>query len=158
MIKEFLRDKSMAHLLMLAALILLLVSQFFYYFDDPTTGRLNRTSDGAFIARDGDDGSVIFGPIGDVATGWDLHPQAYVILAILAFAFLRSEIFENVWFRRIGWWVAVGLIVWAINPGAPFRATGAAMGGIASLMALTAAVLNLLSRKTVATSADTSKQ
>lgn len=70
MIKEFLRDKSMAHLLMLASLVLLFVSQFFYYFDDPTTGRLDRTSDGAFRAGNGDEGSVIFGPIGQgVATG-----------------------------------------------------------------------------------------
>lgn len=133
MLKEFLRDKSVPHLLMLAAIVLLLVSQFFPYFDDkPRIG----VSDASLT-------EITFLAFEHFGTGWQLHPQAYPILVVLAFAFLRSEIYESKWFRLVGWWLAVGLIAWASWQGAPFRAVGAAMGWIAVLMSLGAAVLNM---------------
>jgi hypothetical protein len=69
---------------------------------------------------------------------------------LLGFAFLRDDIVEMAWFRRFGWWIAVALVIAATAPGAYFRAFGGGMGGIAVLMAIGAAVLNMLDSKKAA--------
>jgi hypothetical protein len=133
LIREFFRDKTRAQLLMIAALVLLLVSQFFYYLDDPGTG---------YLSIDADFNTIGYYTFGAQGTGWQLHPHAYVILVALGFAFLRDDIIDLPWFRKFGWWLAVVLVFAATIPGAYFRADGGAMGGIAVLMALGAAILN----------------
>ena len=135
LVAAFFRDKTPPRLLMIAALILLTLSQFFAYFDDPTTGFLSihETFDTAALYR-----------IAVQGTGWDLHPQAYLILAAIAFALLRDDVADHPMFRRFGFWVCLVLIFAAISPGAPIRAVGAAMGGIAFLMGLVAAIWNQL--------------
>ncbi len=130
MLAEFFRDKTPPRLLMIAALLLMAVSQFFFYFDDPGTG---------FLSIDSDWNTVGHYWLGQQGTGWDLHPQAYVIVVALAFALLRDDIAEHRAFRRFGYWLCVVLFFIATTPGAPLRATGAGMGGIALLMALAAA-------------------
>lgn len=133
LVRQFLRDKSPAQLVMIAAIVLLFVSQFFYYLDDPGTG---------FLSIDADFNTTGYYTFGAQGTGWQLHPHAYVILVVLAFAFLRDDIVDLPWFRRFGWWAALALVVAATAPGAYFRADGGAMGGIAVLIALSATLLH----------------
>ncbi len=139
MLREFLRDKTTAHLLMLAALVLLLVSQFFLYLDDPSSAQLS-------IGADFSSTLYIY-DFGAQGTGWQLHPHAWVILVVLAFAFLRDDIYAHPAFIRFGWWAAVALVLAATVPGAYFRAFGAGLGGIAVLAALAAAVLHTFGAK-----------
>jgi hypothetical protein len=139
MLKEFFRGKSFARLLAIAALGLLLLSQFFYYFDDGNTGILTFGPDFSSSRL-----HLWFGSIG---TGWDLHPHAYIILLVLAFALLRDDIADTPLFDRFGYWAMLILFFAATTPGAPFRATGAGLGAIATLMALAAAALNKRDRK-----------
>jgi hypothetical protein len=144
MLKEFFRDKTPARLLMIAATLLLFVSQFFYYHNDTT-----RVSFRPHTSARSSDISIDVSSKG-IATGWQLHPHAYVILVVLAFALLRDDIAGERWFRRFGYWGCLALIVWATNPGAPFRAPGAIMGAVACVMALAAALLNLVSKQSSA--------
>ena len=141
LVREFFRSKSLAQLVMIAAILLLFVSQFFYYFDDKGTAVLgNMTNLDYYTTLD----FISFDRIG---TGWELHPHAYVILVLLAFAFLRDDILDHPLFQRWGWWVSLILVFAAIIPGAPMRATGAGMGGIAFLIAIAAVVLHRRERK-----------
>ena len=136
-IKEFLSDKPLNHLAMLVALALVTISQFFPHFDDATTG----------LATFGENYSMdVFLWFGRSGSGWFLHPQAYVILVVLAFAFLRSDIYEHRLMQKFGWWLAALLILICTIPGAPLRAEGAGMGGIAFLTALGAAILHQVAR------------
>ncbi len=142
MLKEFFAGKTPARLLMIAAIVLLLVSQFFLYLDDPATGQL-------FV--DADFNTAGFYSIPPTGTGWELHPHAYVILVVLAFAYLRDDILEMRWFDRAGWWLTVVLFIAATIPGAYLRATGGGMGGIAVLMAIIAAILHMRERRATRT-------
>jgi hypothetical protein len=138
-INEFLRDKSLPRLIMIGALLLNFVSQFFNYYDDGTTGYLT------FGPNFGDStGYYNFGLYG---IGWAFHPQAYVIIVVLAFALLRDDIALHPLFMKFGYWVSFLLIGWAASPGAPMRAEGAAAGWVAVLIALGAALLHQFSKK-----------
>ena len=139
MLKEFFRDKSSSQILAILALGVLFISQFFYYLDDGNTSFLTFGPDFSSTTQ-----HIHFGSIG---TGWQLHPHAYVILLILAFVLLREDVVSAPWFERFGYWVVVILFIAATTPGAPLRATGAGMGGIAVLMVVIAAVLNHRARK-----------
>ena len=141
MLKEFFRDKSAARLLMIAAAVLLFVSQFFNYFDDADKSHMSFYKGESTVHLD------LSGR--GIATGWQLHPQAYLILVALAFALLRDDIADTKWFGRLGYWAALILVLVATTPGAPFRANGALMGIVALLMALVAALMNLFGRKSV---------
>jgi hypothetical protein len=138
LVREFFRDKSPARLLMLAAILLLFVSQFFLYLNDEGSGfipnamNLNEYTD------------LIITSFAAVGTGWELHPHAYVILVVLAFAFLVDDIVNAPLFARAGWWVSLILVIAAILPGASLRdAPGASMGGIAALIAFAAVLVHL---------------
>lgn len=135
LIREFLRGKPAAHLLMLAAILLLFVSQFFYYLDDPSSAFLS-------LGPDFSSSTLYIFDFGAKGTGWELHPHAWVILVVLAFAFLREDIYEHRLFVRFGWWAAVVLVIAATAPGAYLRAFGGGLGGISVLMALAAATLH----------------
>ncbi|MHB1102514.1 MAG: hypothetical protein ACYC0C_07000 [Devosia sp.] len=140
LLKEFFRDKSRAQLLMLAAIMLLGFSQFFEYMDEPLIGSMVNDS---FVPNPYYSGE-------EQGTGWQLHPHAWVILVVLAFAFLRDEIVSHPLFIRYGWWAAAALVVAASVPGAWVRTLGGGMGGIAVLMALAAALLHLFETKKTA--------
>lgn len=136
LVGEFFRDKTPARLLMIAAIVLLFVSQFFLYLDDPSN---------AFLSIGGDFSSTLYiYDFGAKGTGWDLHPHAYVILVVLAFAFLSDDIAGHPLFVRFGWWGALALVIAATVPGAYLRAFGGSLGGIAVLMAIGAATLHVL--------------
>jgi hypothetical protein len=135
LIREFFRGKSAAHLLMLAAILLLFFSQFFYYLDDPSNAFLS-------LGPDFSSSTLYIFDFGAKGTGWELHPHAWVILVVLAFAFLREDIYEHRLFVRFGWWAAVVLVIAATAPGAYFRAFGGGLGGVSVLMALIAATLH----------------
>ena len=99
LVREFLRSKSPARLTMIAAILLLFVSQFFLYLNDLGSGYIPNAMDLEHYTQ------VVFTGLGQVGTGWELHPHAYVILMVLAFAFLRDEIVGSSWFSGVGWWV-----------------------------------------------------
>ncbi|MGB3119723.1 MAG: hypothetical protein WBE58_12950 [Verrucomicrobiales bacterium] len=139
MLKEFFRDKSSSQILAIMALGVLFLSQFFYYLDDENTGFLTIGPDFSY--------STLHHNFGSIGTGWQLHPQAYLILLILAFVLLREDVVSAPWFERFGYWMVLVLFIAATTPGAPFRATGAGLGGIATIMALVAAVMNHRARK-----------
>lgn len=143
MLKEFLRDKSAAHLLLIAASVLLFVSQFFNYFEDTSSSWLDPGSE--YRA------STLYLDLSSkgTATGWQLHTHGYVIMVVLAFALLYDDVSGSKWFRRFGYWAALILILYATSPGAPFRAPGAGMGLVACLMALVAALMNMFGRKSL---------
>ncbi|KQT53804.1 MULTISPECIES: hypothetical protein [unclassified Aureimonas] len=143
---RFFRDKTPPRLLMLAALALLTASQFFAYFETP--GRLL-----AGFERPAGTAPGIWDEL--PVTGWQLHPQALPILVVLSLAFLAGEIAEHPFFRRFGYWISLGLAFAAMSPGAPTRATGAAMGGVAFLMVLVAAVWQQLLPRMIAPPAAT---
>ena len=139
--RGFFRHMPAPRILMLAAVLLLTISQFFAYFEDPAASF-------PAIARQphSDAGAWAGLPL----TGWELHPQAYLILALLGFALWRNEIAEHAIFRRCGYWIALALIFATLSPGAPTQAAGAGMGGIAFLMALVAAIWHQLLPRIVA--------
>ncbi len=139
MLKEFFRDKSSSQILAIMALGVLFLSQFFYYLDDENTGFLTIGPDFS--------SSTLHLNFGSIGTGWQLHPHAYLILLILAFVLLREDVVSAPWFERFGYWMVLVLFIAATTPGAPFRATGAGLGGIATIMALVAAVMNHRARK-----------
>ena len=134
LVKEFIRGKSRARLLMLAALALSIISQFFLY---------ESKSDLSYMSLGPNFSSTVYLDLTarDAATGWEMHPQAYIILLVLAFALLRDDVAEMPWFERFGYWLSAILLFLAATPAAPFRAKGAAMGCIAFLIALAAAFL-----------------
>ena len=127
-------------MMMIVAIVLLFISQFLLYFDDPTTGYLTHATNENLYTG-------IHLDFGRMGTGWQLHPQAYVLLVILAFAFLRDDVVDHPIFVRFGYWIALVLVVACTTPGAPFRAPGAALGGVAALIALAAAITHQLGRK-----------
>jgi hypothetical protein len=137
MINEFLRDKSLSHLLMIAAIVLLFVSQFFDY-GDGNSAFLNIFPD--FI---GSGLGINFGLNG---IGWELHPLAYVIVVVLAFAFLRSDIYDHPFMQKYGWWIGLALVVICNIPSDGIRALGSTLGLFAMLLALVAAILHQMSR------------
>lgn len=137
MLKEFLRDKSLAQLIMLGTSIVLLLSQFFEYYDE--TGSLIVGRNGGTIQttmRDFQPGS-----------GWELHPHAYVILVVLGFAFLRDDVANHPLFKRFGYWAALVLVIWATFPGAYFRSPGAGIGAVCIVAALVAAIIAWLQNR-----------
>lgn len=129
--RGFLRDKTPPRILMLAAVALLGGSQFFAYFEAPGSG-LSGFEREAGVAPGIWDGMPL--------TGWELHPQALPILVLLSLAYLVGDVAEHPLFRRFGYWLSLFLVLSAISPGAPTRAAGAAMGGIAFLAVLIATV------------------
>lgn len=144
LLKEFFSGKSAARLLMIAALLLLTVSQFFLY---------HKAEDSSFLVLEPNfRGSTLYMDLDahKAATGWELHPHAYIIQLLLAFALLRDDIAESGKFLRFGYWLCAVLIFAATLPGTPMRAQGAGMGGIATLMAIAAAVLHQATHKPAA--------
>lgn len=141
LIKEFFRGKTAARLLMIAALLLLTVSQFYLYQKTENRSYL-------IVGPDFRDSTLHLDlDARKAATGWELHPHAYLIQLVLAFALLRDDIAESRMFMRFGYWLCVLLMFAAIIPGTPMRAPGAGMGGIAALMAIAAAVLHQVTKK-----------
>lgn len=138
LVQEFFRDKTPARLLMIAALVLLFVSQFFLYLNDPGGGYIPNAMNLEEYTR------VVITSFGAVGTGWELHPHAYVILILLAFAFFRDDIVNAPLFSKAGWWVSLILVIAATVPGAYIRnATGGSMGGIAVLIAFAAVLVHM---------------
>lgn len=138
LVQEFFRDKSPARLLMIAAIVLLFVSQFFLYLNDEGSGYIPNAMNLNEYTQ------VVITGFGAVGTGWELHPHAYVILIVLAFAFLRDEIVNAPLFSKAGWWVSLVLVIAATVPGAYIRnATGGSMGGIAVLIAFAAVLVHM---------------
>ena len=136
-LSDFFRSKPAAQRWMIGAVALSFVSQFFLYVNDGSIAVLNDTVDISYVNP-----ITVFDP-GSVGSGWQLHPQAYVLLVVLAFLFLRDDFAESRWFARLGYWLgALGLFCCAV-PAAPFRdAPGALLGLVAVVVGIFAAILN----------------
>ncbi len=142
LVQEFFRGKSPARLLMIAAIMLLFVSQFFLYLNDSGGGFIPNAMN---LIEYTDLVRTSFAAVG---TGWELHPHAYVILVVLAFAFLRDDIIHAPLFEKAGWWVSLILVFAATLPGAYVRnAIGGSMGGIAVLIAFAAVLVHLAEKR-----------
>lgn len=95
---------------MIAAILLLFVSQFFLYLNDGGGGYIpQRHGPGAL--HPGGDHQL---RLGRHRLGRHLH--AYVILVVLAFAFLRDDIQSSALFSRFGWWASLVLVFAATVP------------------------------------------
>ena len=136
-LKRVWADASPARRLMTVTLLLLLVSQFLPYHDDTSHSQLLFDSDFNSSL------TIWFGQA--AGTGWQLHPQAYVIIAGLVLVYL-NDISESAWWARWGWWLTVALVWIAVVP-----ASGRTIGGLIGLgcivLALVAAWLNRRERK-----------
>jgi hypothetical protein len=134
---QFFRDKRAAQRWMIAAIALCAVSQFFLYVNDGSVAVLNDTVNLSYVNP-----ITVFDP-GAAGTGWQLHPQAYVLLVVAAFLFLRDDFAGSRWFVRFGYWLGVALVLFSITPAAPLRgAFGAVLGLVGLLLAIIAAILH----------------
>ncbi len=116
------RDKTAPRILMLVAVCLLAISQIVGLFEGPST------SYPAMVRASQVEAGISAGlPL----SGWDPHPQAYLIIALLGCAFWRDEIAEQAQFRRVGYWIALILVFATLSPGSPTQGAGAGLGGIA---------------------------
>lgn len=132
--REFFRDKTAPHLMMLAAILLNFLSQFFLVFNDLGSGMLTDATNLDYYT-----GLKWFGGQG-VATGWQLHPHAYVILLLLAFVFLRDDVVDGPFFRKWGWWLSALAVVACTLPGNYVQQAGGIMSGVSVLIAIAAAI------------------
>jgi hypothetical protein len=142
MLSEFTRDKSRAHLVMLAAIVLQFVSYFFLYGDG---------SNGSSSMVVGPDfsGSIVFLGFGGAphGTGWENNLLGWPILVVLAFAFLSSQVYSNPLFQKHGWWLGLILVVGCNLSSDGIRAFGSTLGLISILLALVAAVMHQLAQR-----------
>jgi hypothetical protein len=136
LLREFFRDKTAPQLIMLGAILLNFVSQFFLHVNDPGSAMLTDMTNTDYYT-----GIHYFWGKG-VATGWELHPHAYVILLVLAFVYLRDDVVEGSFFRRWGWWLSVLAIFACTIPGNYVQEVGGIMSGISVLIAVAAAIGN----------------
>lgn len=136
MINEFLRDKSRDHLVMIAAIALLFVSQFFDYGD----------GNSAYPIFGSDFRMDVYINFGLNGIGWELHPQAWIVIIVLAFAFLRSDVYDHPLMQKWGWWAALALVVFCNTPSDGIRAFGSTLGLISMLIALVAAIMHQMAR------------
>src|SRR3569623_2443694 len=84
---------------MIGAIALSGVSQFFLYLNDDSVAVLNDNVNLSYVNP-----ITVFDP-GAIGSGWQLHPQAYVLLVVLAFLFLRADFAQSRWFVRFGYWL-----------------------------------------------------
>lgn len=151
-VREFMRSKSPAQLLMIVAIVLLFISQFFLYLNDPGGGYIPNAMNMNEYTQ------LVITSYGAVGTGWELHPHAYLFLVILGFAFLREDVVGAPWFSAFGWWIALVLVIASTWPGAYLRnAIGGSMGGIAVLIAFAAVMLHRVEAKQQKAEAKTAK-
>ena len=132
-----LRGKPLPQRWMIGAIALNVVSQFFLYMNDAGNAALYNMTDLNYYT------TMVVYAFASVGTGWQLHPQAFVLLPILAFVFLREDFVTRPWFIRFGYWIGVLMLFICMMPGAPFReAFGALLGLITVAMGIWAAILH----------------
>jgi hypothetical protein len=146
-ISQFIAGRPRSQLLMCGALGLVIVSQFFMYANDQASAMLTDMTN-----TDVYTGMIVFGAGGAVGTGWVLHPQAYVLLPVLLFVFLRHDFDHRAWFQRFGYWLGAVLMFFTMTPATPLmdNSGGAQLGFMALGLAIVAAWLHGRERKTQA--------
>ena len=142
-IQNYIADRSRPQLVMCGALVLLIVSQFFMYANDQASAMLTDMTNTDLYT-----GMAVFGG-GAVGTGWQLHPQAYVLLPVLLFVFLRKDFDHRQWFQRFGYWLAAILMLFTMTPATPLmdNSGGAKLGFIALGIGIVAAWMHGRARK-----------
>lgn len=123
MVKRILDDLPTSSKLMVFSVLILFISQFLPYFNDAAMVSGLET---------------IYIVPGSHGTGWDLHPYAIHAIVILGFTFSKADVFCSKYFFPYGWIVCLAIFLSAMSPGAPFRASGAALGGLSFCLALSA--------------------
>lgn len=132
-VKRLWGESHLPRRIILLMLVLLFVSQFFTYNSYGGTGQL-------FI--DADWNTTGYYTVGDpTGTGWQIHPQAYVILAILALIYVNDFSVGRFW-TRFGYWLTIPLTL-ACAVGGYVNEPGGAMGAACVLAALVAAILSV---------------
>ena len=116
------------------------VSQFFTYVNDSRGGYLTHATDERYYT-----GIKFTGSAG--GTGWELHPQAYILLAALAIIY-NTGTHESPFWTRWGHILTVVAIFLCTTPGSIVSTTGGMMGGVAIALAIWAAVLHRREQRT----------
>jgi hypothetical protein len=114
---------------MVLALIVMAASQFFFYSTQPSPFSFGVSADP-------------FGAAAAGGTGWQLHPQAYILLPLLAFALLQEELRVSRMFQRWGWWGSAIVLALCAFPGEWLSQPGAALGAAAVGVAIIATLLH----------------
>ena len=140
---DFTATRPRSQLLMCGALVLVIISQFFMYSNDQASAMLTDMTNTDYYT-----GMIVFGG-GAVGTGWAIHPQAYVLLPVLLFVFLRHDFDHRAWFQRFGYWAGVILMFFTMTPATPLldNSGGAKLGFIALGLAIVAAWMHGRERK-----------
>jgi hypothetical protein len=139
MLKEFVRDKSRAQLVMIGAIVLNFITQFFLYFDDAGSGMLFNE-----MSFDWYTGIALWGQ--DIRSGWAVHWWAPALFIILAFVYLRDDIVDSKLFDKWGWWLTL-VAMFSLSVGAWLRAPAAGVGGISFGIAIIAVWLHYRDKK-----------
>jgi hypothetical protein len=135
------RSKPAERRWMIGAIALSAVSQFFLYLNDGSDAALYDTTNPDYYTQ-----MVVFSPAA-IGSGWQLHPQAFVLLPALAVLFVRDDLLARRWLPRYGYWLAVAMLFFCAVPGAPFRnALGAILGLVAVALGIVAAILQRRAR------------
>jgi hypothetical protein len=125
-----------ARALALAAIGISFVSQFFEYASDTRGAMLTRMTDERRYT-----GMETWGSAG--ATGWEAHPYAWLVLAVLAIIY-NIDAHESAFWTRWGYWLTVIGIFLCTVPSQHANAAGVGFGiGVAAIgVAIWAAIRN----------------
>ncbi len=133
MLKQLWAEASRAKRIILVMLPINFISQFLPYNTKGGTGML-------FL--DADYNTTGYYWLGDATgIGWQLHPQAYVILAALVVINL-NEFSQGRFWSRWGYWITVPLTLFSVAPGRMMD-IGGALGVLCLFMSIIAAVVSI---------------
>lgn len=139
MFKQLWTESGWAKRIILIMLPLNLISQFLPY---------NTRGGSGLLFVDADFNSDLFFWVGDpTGIGWQLHPQAYVILACLVVIYL-NEFSNGRFWTRFGFWITVPLTVLTVSPGR-MADIGGGIGAICLLMSIAAAIVSIFDARRV---------
>lgn len=133
-VRQFWAEASLAKRLVVVMLVLLFASQFFMYNDSSSYGML-------FVDADFNTTGYYYSDYSPVGTGWQIHPQAYIIIACLVVLYLNDFTSGRFW-TRFGYWITLVLTFMCIVPGTT-REPGGALGAVCVLLALIAAIVSV---------------
>ncbi|HWA97997.1 MAG TPA: hypothetical protein VG713_05870 [Pirellulales bacterium] len=127
-----------ARRIMVVAIGLLFVSQFFTYHEYSGTGTLS-------VDADWNTYGTYWPDLEPVGTGWQIHPQAWIVIPALAIVYFTAFC-ERAWWRRWGYLASVFLVMICLAHGQQW-VTGTRLGLGAWALSIWSAVQNRNERK-----------
>lgn len=133
MLKQLWDESGWARRLILIMLPINVISQFFPY---------NTYQSKGLLLVNYDFSSTLFWWWNDpTGTGWQLHPQAYVILACLVVVYL-NDVSKGRFWTRFGYWLTVPLTFATLVPGSAYD-IGGTIGVGCLLLSIIAAIISV---------------